>query len=165
MRSVAFCTHGCHSAGLRDCSVLVEYVPTSFGCVSCGQHICTGICSTFKSLGVGVYCRAVLGVVFFRCQYDGLTFLVSRLQQHILPLKSVLAGMGGKWQLITIICDLVPSKKQISGNESSSLLGRASSSNCLSVCLSVSVCSLSFVNFYNDSLTQQQHFDDQRYSS
>ena len=90
---------------------------------------------------------------------------VSGLQQHILPLKSVLAGMGGKWQLITIICDLVPSKKQISGNESSSLIGRASSSNCLSVCLSVSVCSLSFVNFYNDSLTQQQHFDDQRYSS
>ena len=72
--------------------VLVEYVPTSFGYVfhagthfsntrpvECRrpaavpdtQHTCAGICSTFKLMGVGVYCRAVLGVVFLRCHMMG----------------------------------------------------------------------------------------------
>src|SRR6218665_2182859 len=52
-------------------------------------------------------------------------------------------------QLITIISDLVPSKKQISRIGACSLIGRASSNT---NCLSVWICVVSFLNFSNDSL-------------
>src|SRR6218665_477375 len=67
-------------------------------------------------LCVKVYCRARLGAVFLM----------------------VCISWYGR-QLITIISDLVSSKKQISRIGACSPIGGASNSNCLSACLSRSV--------------------------
>src|SRR6218665_3853041 len=74
--------------------------------------------SGLSYLCVGVYCRARLGA------------------GHIFT--SVCISWYGR-QLITIISDLVPSKKQISRIGACSLVGGTSSSNCVSACLSRSV--------------------------
>jgi len=97
----------------------------------------------YKSLGVWVYCSARLGVVFPR------DHIVDNLQFQAFSSKlfrSVWISWYGK-QLITIISDLVPSKKQLSGIGATSLIGGASNTNCLSVCLSVSVCLFLFLSF------------------
>src|SRR6218665_1656992 len=78
--------------------------------------------SVLCCLCVWVYCRARLGAVF--------------LTGHIFTLVCI--SWYGR-RLITIISDLVPSKKQISRIGACSLIGGASNSNCLSACLSRSV--------------------------
>src|SRR6218665_898805 len=92
-------------------------------------------CLVVCSICVGVYCRARLGVVFLRGSYAGLTIF-----------SSVCISWYGR-QLITIISDLVPSKKQISRIGAFSLIGGRQQQ------LSVWVCAVSFLNFFNDSLS------------
>src|SRR6218665_1052616 len=65
-------------------------------------------------------------------------------------------------QLIIIISDLVPSKKQISRIGACSLIGRASSNT---NCLSVWICVVSFLNFSNDSLPKTSNRTTEGYSS
>jgi len=85
-----------------------------------------------------VYCRARLGVIF-PMDHIMLGWQSSVFRASVqYPSTSVCISWHGR-KLITIISRLVPSKKQISCIGATSLIGRASSSNCLSVCLSRSV--------------------------
>src|SRR6218665_2073863 len=96
-----------------------------------------------KLLGVGFTAGQCLKLYF-----PGMICWVDNLQLHgsvQYPSTSVFISWYGR-QLITIISDLVPSKKQISDIMATRLID--SSGNCLSV----SVCPVSFVKFSNDSL-------------
>ena len=91
------------------------------------KQLASGMCYCYL---LGVCCRARLGVIFPRDHIMlGWQSSVSRASVQY-PSTSVCISWHGR-QLITIISHLVPSKKQISGI-------RATSSNCLSVCLGLS---------------------------
>jgi len=100
-----------------------------------------------KSLGVGGLLQGSAWSCVSQVSYDGLTIFSFRVSIAY-PSTYICVSWYGR-QLITIISDLVPSKKEISGIGASSVIGGASSSNCRPVCLSsVSACSLSFEKWF-----------------
>jgi len=99
------------------------------------KQLPSGMCYLWR-----VYCRARLGVIFPRDHIMlGWQSSVFRASVQYPSTSVCISWHGRKVKTTCIISRLVPSKKQISGDGATRLIGGASSSNCLSVCLSGSV--------------------------
>src|SRR6218665_492800 len=115
-------------------SVLLARILTTPFRVFHTQHTRSSLIKTASGMW-GVYCRARLGVIFFKGSYYAVLTFFSFRDSVQYPSTSVSISWHGR-QLITVLYHLsfsIPSKKQISGIGTTSLIGGASSSNCLSV--------------------------------